>query len=412
MSPPPTPSSQSSPSSALSIPRWCGRWLWDRYSWLIESGYRIPLTVLSLYRIALAGYMLALNAIPDLRWIAQYPELFYDPPSGMPAMWGGFLPYWALVALEVGLILAICGLLVGWRTPMMSVAVTVVGYTANSAYFSFGKIDHTFMLWIVPGLLAFSGWGRFYSVDARWRPSAVARWAESRESDDDYGQGSDGPRTGSRNAATEEMAPAWPVAAVGVFLAMSFLTAAVPKIIRGWLSFETSAVKRHLARSFQLDGDQLLAEALLDFDFQPFWEALDWAAVGLEVALSVGFLWPFAQRWLIFAVWVFHLANLVLFNIGFYGPLAVYPLFFLPLVGSEVGARVGEALTRQWRLAAAAVPVLALVAFFGQGLWWTVTREVMGLSPLWSDLTFFAAGFAVLIAVAVLTRGYRKVIVT
>ncbi|MGI9611281.1 MAG: hypothetical protein ACR2QO_00110 [Acidimicrobiales bacterium] len=409
-----------SPSSLLSFPRRCGRRLWDQYSWLIESGYPIPLTVLSLYRIALAAYMLALNAIPDLRWIASYPELFYDPPSGMPAIWGGFLPYWALVALELGLILAICGLLVGWRTPFMSVAVTVVGYAANSAYFSFGKIDHTFMLWIVPGLLAFSGWGRFYSVDASWIPGrstrrrsfATAPSAEPWERQTDDVQGSDGPRSGGRQAEIREMAPAWPVAAIGVLLAMSFLTAAVPKILKGWLSFDTSAVKRHVDRSFQLDGDQLLAEALLDFDFQPFWEALDWGAVGLEVALSVGFLWPLAQRWLIFAVWIFHLANLVLLNIGFYGPLAVYPLFFLPLVSPEAGARVGEALMRRWRLAAAAVPVLALVAFFGQGLWWTVTREVMGLSPLWSDLTFFAFGFVVLIAVAVLTKGYRKVIMT
>ncbi|MGI9595368.1 MAG: HTTM domain-containing protein, partial [Acidimicrobiales bacterium] len=296
---------------------------WDRYGRMIDSGYRIPLTVLSLYRIALAGYMLILNPIPDLRWISNYPDIFYDPAPGLPMIWRGFPPYWVLVFLEVGLVLAICALLVGWRTPMASIAVTVIGYTANSTYFSFGKIDHTFMLWIVPGVLAFSGWGRHYSIDAARR---VAGLGDRAGADDEEG-----------------FAPGWPVAIIGSLLALSFLSAALPKILRGWLSLETSAVKRHfLQLSFQLERDQLLAGWFLDFDFQPFWESLDWAGVGLELALAVALLWPFGQRWLLFAAWIFHLANLLLLNISFYGPLPVYPLFFLPLVSPQLGSRVGR----------------------------------------------------------------------
>ena len=359
--------------------------------------------------------MLVLNAVPDLRWIAHYPELFYDPAPGMPAIWGGLPSYWALIALEIGLILSICGLLLGWRTPAMSIAVTVVGFTANSAYFTLGKIDHTFILWVVPALLAFSGWGRFYSVDAHWRSAqrhdAVDGLSpEPRETHRNDGAAPNEPGNDDRGAATEEMAPAWPVAAVGAVLALAFLTAALPKILRGWLSVEASAVRRFVQRSIGPDDDRPLAEALLDFEFQPFWEALDWATVGLEVALSVAVLWPLAQRWLIVAVWIFHLANLVLLDIGFYGPLAVYPLFFLPLVSAEVGARVGEALMRHKQLALACVPALAMAAFFGQGLWWAMTREILGLSPQWSDFTFFAFGFVILIAVGVATRGYRRAI--
>ncbi len=357
--------------------------LWDAYGRLLDSGYPIPLSVLGVYRIAFSAYLLVLNAIPDLRWIAGYPSIFYDPAPGLPLIWRDFPPEWLLVAMEIGLILAICAMLVGWRTPVTSMAVTVIGYTANSAYFSFGKIDHTFMLWIVPGLMAFSGWGRLYSVDA-------AR---------------DGP------ADEDEIAPAWPVAVIGSLLALSFLSAALPKILRGWLSFETSAVRRHfLQLSFQLDRDQLLAGAFRDFEFQPFWEALDWAGVGLELAMAMALLWPFAQRWLLVAVWIFHLANLLILNISFYGPLPVYPLFFLPLVSPAVGARVGRLIMQWWRPGVALIPILAGMAFFGQGLWWIATQDVLGLSPHWTDLTFFLFGFAVLVLVGFLTRGYRRVI--
>ena len=357
--------------------------IWGHYGRIMDHGYPVPFTVLSLYRIAIGSYMLILNAIPDLRWIGSYPSVFYDPAPGMPSMWRGFLPYWALVGLEILLILVICGLLIGWRTPAMSIAVTVIGYTANSAYFTFGKIDHTFMLWIVPGLLAFSGWGRHYSVDA----------SKTAPPDKD------------------EIAPSWPIVAVGAFLALSFLTAAIPKIARGWLSFETSAVRRHfLQLSFQLERDQLLAGPFIDFEFQPFWEALDWAGVGLELALAFALFWPFAQRWLIFAAWIFHLANLLLLNISFYGPLMVYPLFFLPLISPQVGAKAGEFIMRHRRPLLVLVPVLALFAFIGQGIWWVVTQDLLGLQDRTSDLTFFVFGFAWLVVALVKSKGYRQVI--
>ncbi len=357
--------------------------VWDHYGRIMDGGYPVPYTVLSMYRIALGSYMLILNAIPDLRWIGSYPGVFYDPAPGMPAMWRGFLPYWALVSLEVLLILVICGMLIGWRTPLMSVAVTVVGYTANSAYFTFGKIDHTFMLWIVPGLLAFSGWGRHFSADA----------ARSEPADED------------------EIAPSWPVVAVGAFLAVSFLTAAMPKILRGWLSFETSAVRRHfLQLSYQLERDQLLAQTFRDFDFQPFWEALDWAGIGLELALAFALFWPFAQRWLIFAAWIFHLANLLLLNISFYGPLAVYPLFFLPLLSPELGAKAGNFLMRHKRIFLPLVPVLALLAFFAQGLWWFVTQDLLQLQDRTTDLSFFIFGFAIIVLIGIKSKGYRRTI--
>lgn len=389
--------------------------MWEGYGRVLDSGYPVPVNVLSLYRIALASYMLILNAVPDLGWIADYPKVFYDPAPGMPAMWRDFLPYWALVSLEVLLILAICAMLVGWRTPVASIAVTVIGYTANSAYFTFGKIDHTFMLWIVPGLLALSGWGRRYSVDAALaRSSAESPPRQPRPLDPKRPDPTrPDPKRPDPTPDDTEMAPAWPIAAVGAFLALSFLTAALPKILRGWLSFETSAVRRHfLQLSFQLERDQLLAGWFRDFDFQPFWEALDWAGVGLEVALAVSLFWPLAQRWLVFSAWIFHLANLLLLNISFYGPLAVYPVFFLPLISPGLGAAVGRFLMAHWRPAVAAVPILAAMAFWGQGLWWTVTQDVIGLSPRMSDLTFFLTGFVVLILVGVKSRGFRRTIGT
>lgn len=368
--------------------------LWERFGWILEGGYPVARPVLSGYRVFYGAYLMVTNAVPDLRWIAQYPEVFYDPAPGLPSVWGGFLPLWALTALELSLIAAICALLVGWRTPAVSIAVTVIGYTANSAYFTFGKIDHTFMTWIVPGLLAFSGWGALYSVDSLRSGRGAAR------PDSDLSE------------LEAETAPSWPVVLVGAFLAHSFLTAFLPKLLRGWLSFETSAVQRHfLQLAYQLDRDQFLAGWFLDFEFRPFWEALDWSGVGLEAALSVSLLWPLLHRWLILGAWLFHLVNLLLLNISFYGPLPVYPLFLLPLISPSVGVAFGRFIMRFRKpLVAVVVPVLAAAAFFGQGLWWTLAESAFGMSPRNADVVLFSLGFAAFAVLAVATRGYRKAI--
>jgi hypothetical protein len=383
--------------------------LWNRFGQILDHGYPVARPVLSIYRIFYGTYLLVFNAVPDLRWIADYPGVFYDPAPGLPALWGGFLPLWALVGLELGLIAAVCAMLIGWRTPAMSIAVTVIGYTANSAYFTFGKIDHTFMTWIVPALLAFSGWGALYSLDSLRRSAAINTGAASNTGAAINTDAA--PDTGDEPTRSLEaqIAPSWPVVVVGAFLAHSFLTAALPKILRGWLSFETSAVRRHfLQLAYQLERDQLLAGTFLDFEWRPFWESLDWAGVGLEAALVLSLLWPLVHRWLILGAWLFHLVNLLLLNISFYGPLPVYPLFLLPLIGPGIGVAVGRFVMRHRRLLVGLVlPVLAGLAFFRQGLVWAVAQDVFGVGARSADVVVFTGGFLSFAALAVLTKGYR-----
>lgn len=391
--------------------------LWRQYDRFLNWDYRIPLSTLALYRIAFALYLLIQNSIPDLRWIAAYPDEFYNPAPGLSMVWGGFPPMVVMAVMEISVILAACALAVGWRTKATSIAVTVLGVLANSAYFTFGKIDHTFVLWMVPAVLAWSGWGAFYSRDRLVADrGTIPAGSGIKPEHLDYSHlgpnhadlSNNGGRQGSNRRPQIPRSPGWPAATMGIFLAIAFLTAALPKLLRGWLSPSSTAAYNHFAlRYYGLDRQGLLADVAASVDAPILWELADWATVGLELALAFVVLWKRPYRCLLFITWTFHVANVVFMNIGFYSPTFVYPIFFLGLVNPTTAEAIGRWLvSRRFVVVPLLIPI-ALLAYFDSGLWWMAGR-LLGIDQLTVDLTYFAAGVIPLVFLALKSRGFSR----
>lgn len=361
--------------------------LWNRYRWAIDNAYPASPSAASLYRIGFALYLLANRAMPRLTWMSAYPDEFYRPNPGLPAIWFGVLPTWALAALEIGLVAAIVALLVGWRTVWSSYAVGVGGLLVNSVYFSFGKIEHTVLIWLIPLVFARCGWGSALSLDAR----------------------------AGRAEAVRPVAVARAIFISGVLVAVSFFTAAVPKIGGGWLSLDQSATLSHLlALSDQLGRTRLLAGTARSLDVPLLWELADWLTVAFEGAMAVSLLWPVWQRRLILIAWLFHLSVLLTMNIGFVGPIPVYPIYFIPLIPADAAQRIGRWVTRTLgsrsgpAILVGLAVAMGVVTLVSNGVWIAITEDLLGFEPIQRDLALFLIGLVVLVVVAAFTGGYRS----
>lgn len=368
--------------------------VWARFGQFIDDAHRIPLETLSLYRILFASYFLVMNTIPDLRWIAAYPGEFHNPAPGLMNLWSGFPPLPVLIALEVGAVATVCALALGWRTVWTSIAFTVVGLLVNSVYLSFGKIDHTAVVWFLPAILAHSGWGYYWSYDQLKREQGV----------DVKGSGR------LQNRVDSPMrSPGWPTAAAATMLGLAFLSAGLPKVVRGWLSFDSSGAQSYFHQfHFALGRDGLLANRFLDISYRPMWELFDWATVVIELSLAAVIFWPLAHRWGLAAAWLFHLGVMLVMNIAFFGPTPVYALFFLVLVNPATSRRVGQWLLSNRRPATALLVPAAAATLIGRGVYMTVVVEWRNIPVLWAELAYFAVGAGALMVAMITSRGFRQ----
>ncbi len=336
----------------MAVLRWIHRWA--------HTSYALPERSLAWFRIVLAAFLLVHRSVPDLRWIAGYPSAFHDPAPGMPSLWGGFLTEPVYLIVEVALLSAIVALGFGVRTPISSVAVGGLGILANAMLFTFGKIDHTILLWLTPLLMANSGWGNECSVDRR---------------------------TG-RIGSVDPVAPAL----VAVSLAFGFATAAAPKLLGGWLSPGTKTTFTYLVDGVDVAGrDRFLAEPLRSTGSHWGWEVVDWATIVFEAGFAISVLWPRWFRVGALIAMAFHVVNLLVLNISFE---SLYPIYLVPLLGAVSDRRVGW-----WLESIRSVPALAWLAFgalglitglIGRGLWHVGLVELAGISQDMADLVFLS----------------------
>jgi uncharacterized membrane protein YphA (DoxX/SURF4 family) len=267
-------------------------------NWLVSQGYRLPEKALGLYRIAFCLFLILIKGTPDITWLSGIPDLLYDPPAiGPAAMFEGFPPQWVSIPLTILTAIAAACVLFGYRTRISSLSLFGLLLVTSTLTYTFGKINHDeLMAMVVPGLMAFSGWGNTFSIDA-------AR----------------GVRYPNRG---------WPVAMIAMVLAFAMFTAGVPKLLSGWLDPRTAAVQGHVVhRVYAVGINDYLVLPLLRVDLGLVWEIFDYFVVIFELAFLLAFLRPRLFRaWLVIAVG-FHLANLLVLNISFTANLVVYLLF-------------------------------------------------------------------------------------
>lgn len=271
----------------------------------------------SVARLWLAVYLLGFAQWPDVRMIADIPGTFFNPPYPLSSLITQMLPLGvgAVTAIHIAGIVSIVLFGAGVRWGWLMVTVWMI--VAHSLIFGLGKVDHTYTPWLIPALGAGSRWGR---EDPPW--SALATKAT-----------------------------------VAVTLACAWITAGLPKLVRGWLSL----------------GDQRVAEILVDHDLGvfgarfatmpwPVMEAVDWTVVIGEFCLAPLILFSSTRLHALRAMVVFHIVILLVLNISYDGVLGIY-LF----LGLQFGAHDKFTWFHQTRTV-----VWGLV---GLGLWRVLTTE-------------------------------------
>ena len=224
----------------------------DRLDAWIHGG-TLTRTSLARYRVLYA--VVALLLLPDFSWIAAFPDSMYNPPPGPMMLFSGFPSEAVLRALEAALAVCFVALLVGWHTRAASFLAVVVSMVGYGFTYGLGKLDHDILLVLVPAAMALAGWGDRLSLD--------------------------GVRRRSRGEAdAPERAVQWPLRLWALMIGLAFFTAALPKILGGWLNPFSHAVQGIQIRQFYThDRADLLASTFLGIKNPVFWEVMDIATI-------------------------------------------------------------------------------------------------------------------------------------
>ena len=275
--------------------------------WIFDE-YRISAHGLALYRVIFASYAL-LVIVPRHGWLADVPDAFFYPPIGMTMFFSGVPGAWFFHLLNFAIMVAAFCLLLGKCVRPAWASVGVLLLVGNAWAYSFGKINHGILPIVVALVMS------------------MADTAESKDS--------------PREQVAAEMAgagrAAWPMALLAMLVGMAMFTAAIPKLLTGWLDPSAPATLGHLLFNHFVTGrETLLSSTLVEIDSLLFWKISDYATLLLEGGFIVAMLW---RRWFqVFcaAACLFHLGVFWMMDIPFTGNVLVY------------GAFVNWALILQW----------------------------------------------------------------
>ncbi len=269
--------------------------LGDRLDRWIHGFLPVTPEGLALSRIFFAGYFLV-TGIPTFSWVSRNPPGFFDPPQlSLANLFATFPPMGVMRTLDLLICVLLIFLLVGLETRASSILLTVAWILGNSFRFSFGKIDHSILAVVTPAVMAFSGWGDTYSIDAKIRKVA--------------------PRVN-----------AWPLTLLALLVAFGFFSGGIPKLL-SWVDFDltTHGVRNWLVNGwYGLHRRRLLAPFAMSVNNPYVWEIFDLTAVVFETT----FLFSLARRGLfrtyLFIAIMFHLVNVLMLNIAFLTLIPVY----------------------------------------------------------------------------------------
>lgn len=320
----------------------------ERFDTWVQSG---PFTPRDLGRYRIVYCVLLFFLVPRLSWLADYPDSFYKPPTGPFQLLSGFPPGPVLTAIELAVFAFLAGTLLGWYTTVCSIGLSIALMVDYGLAFSVGKVDHSMVMVIVPLILAFSRWGDCCSLDALRRRRAAAPSGSS-------GQGID-----LDDPAAQLQ---WPVRLLGLAIGTAFVSAALPKLMGGWLSLSTQASYAYQVRSeFASGRPSWLSDLLVQMRFPPMWEFLDWATVLLEGLAVLALLSWRSWRIVLAFLALFHVGIGLSLGIWFGSNVVAYAAFVawgrLPLPKLHLPERWGR-LTGP-----AAIPIVAVAAV---ALWW------------------------------------------
>ncbi|MFN8366288.1 MAG: hypothetical protein U0Y96_03480 [Candidatus Kapaibacterium sp.] len=223
------------------------------------NSYNFSEQRLGMFRIIFGLNLLITGTIPNIFYLASFPDSFFTPPIGPAIFFNGFpsLPFmWVLYTFTF---IACVFMVLGVYTRATSLAYALLSLLGFSFMFSLGKISHNTGFYFLPMVLAFSDWGAAYSWDAH-----------------------------HRNVATNRLRSNTAVFIYALTLGWMFFTAGVPKLIGGWLSFSTQAGYGYFVNYHYVENVRyFLSPVLIKVTWPVFWEIGDWFTTAFELA----FLW-------------------------------------------------------------------------------------------------------------------------
>lgn len=305
---------------------------------------------LGIYRIIYA--VAVLFTVPDITWIAQYPDFMFNAPPGPIMLFSGFPPAAVLIVLEVLRSTCLALLALGIWTRYVSIATWLMLTLTYGLTYTLGKVDHTILMVMVPLVMAFSGWGNRFSIDALRRPVPI----------------------------TQQQ---WPLRLLALLIAWGFFAAAMTKLLTGWLSLSSQAARGYFVLGYVTeDRTHLLAQWMAAHDVAAIWELADWATVIFEFSILFALPWWPAFRIALAVATTFHLGVLLVLNIDFSHAVLAYAAFVSwSAIGRRVGdSDVGRAIRdgighRRWIRGSPTLPVVAgvMVVATAATAWWLMT---------------------------------------
>ncbi len=335
------------------------------YDRLLFHEYRLSYEALGLYRILFAGVYLLFIGVPTFSWLREVPEFFYAPQVfNIARFYAQYIPpFGVLVALDIIILLALLFVLFGFRTTTASLVLTLTLLIGYSMKFSTGKIGHGIMLVVVPGIMAFSGWGNAWSLNRKLRKSPL-------------------PLTAQSNGYVPFL--------MALVLGFAMFTAGVSKWQGGWALPDHYGSFYHFNFRYHFwDGkQQFLAPFLAQGLALAGWKLLDYATLSFELLFLPAVL---SKRWFQFfclVAIVFHVATLLIFNIPYINNLLAYLLFIRWASVVSWFKRIrGDAVLTQL-LSVKSLVIVSLVFLLQHGLFIFIFDRHMIRDKLISPLSF------------------------
>lgn len=283
----------------------------------------------AILRIVTGIYLLCLRT-PFYGWIADMPPTFFFPPLlSVGALFPGQMPAWLLHLADLVNPLLILGITIGVKARWCGLLCVVLNLWLSSFGYSFGKIGHPILIWVLLGFLSFTNWGTLRALI----PDRPIRLCQ----------------------------PETPIGLLAIALAFAFFSAGFEKALV-WIDFDLSTSGFYswfLNGYFSQDRDALLAPYC--FQLPPLvFELADTTVPLLEVS-GLLFLLAGPRTWRVWlaALCAFHVGNVLLLNIPFLSNPPVYLAFIISPFLSFLSARswLPRVSAARWKIFAA-VPVL------------------------------------------------------
>jgi hypothetical protein len=329
---------------------------------ILFQEYAFKREFLATYRILYCLAIIGITGLRNTSWIAEIPNFMFLHAYSIAIFFDEVPAAGWLIALDLLTWSALISLLFGYRTKWVSRALTVLLIIQGSFFYAFGKVDHDILYALVPFVMSWSSWGEAYSVDSR-RMNSAASYQEVRS---------------------------WPVAFVAFILSFGIFTSGVQKLLGGWLSLNSNAVRGHLARNFFVKRrTDFLAEVGMHLDSTFLWELTDWMTVVFELLFLVAFCRLKWCRWFVVAAVIFHFMNFFLLNIVYETNFLVYLLFVPPAVLGLQSSGIGRSLNKIFSSAKIfAVTLLLVLLVYYPALYQVGNVEVRALTSLTNLLGF------------------------